>query len=138
MSYTNTRQFWSSANLTLDGATDLNAGFVAANRIQVMKIGLRVTNTGAGGATVVFERRRGASTDTTIETIVIPAADSNGILFYTDNSPSFVPIEFLPGDILNLAVTEGATAPTAIACIEYFINDINMEDAESATVVESA
>ena len=138
MSYNNTRQFWSSDEQTLNGASDLELPFVAFNRIQVVKVGLRVTNNAAGGAAVVFERRRGVSTDTTIETVTIPAADNDGILLYADNSPSFVPIEFLPGDVLNLAVTESGTAPTAIACIEYFINDINMEDAESATVVESA
>lgn len=137
MSYNNTRQFWSGPVLTLNGATDLPQEFIAFNRIQIVKIGLRAVDTAAGGASVLFERRRG-TTDSAIETVVIPAADSNGILFYTDNSPSFVPIEFLPGDQLNLAVTESGTAPTAHALVEYFINDINMEDAESATVVESA
>ena len=129
--------FWSSAEQTLNGATDLELPFVAMSRLVITKVALRVTNNAAGGAVVTFERRRGVSTDTTVEAVTIPAADNDGIMLYTDIAPASQ-IEFLPGDVLNLAVSESGTAPTAIAVIEYFVVQSDLERLESATVVESA
>jgi hypothetical protein len=129
------RHLWSSPEQTLNGATDLELTFVNLNRVQIHKIALRVTNNAAGGATVVFERRRNVSTDTTIETVVIPAADTDGILVYTE---VLTPVVFEPGDVLNLAVTESGTAPTAIALVEYSILDEDLDAIASTIVVESA
>jgi len=134
MSY-NDRHFWSSAEQTLNGATDLELPFAALEPILIHKIGLRVTNTAAGGAAVTFERRRNVSTDTTIEVVTIPASDNDGLLLYTDD---FTPVEFLPGDVLNLAVVEGGTAPTAFAVIEYSHRDAELENVAVTIAVESA
>jgi hypothetical protein len=136
MSYSENR-IWSSAVLTLNGATDLEQAFVAMSRLVITKVALRVTSADAGGAVVTFERRRGVSTDTTVEVVTIPAADNDGIMLYTDVAPADQ-IEFLPGDILNLAVSESGTAPTAHAVVEYFVVESDLERLESATVVESA
>lgn len=137
MSYED-RRLWQSQEQTLNGATDLELPFVHLNRIQVHKIGLRVTNNAAGGASVVFERRRLVNTDTTIETVVIPAADSDGKLYYTE---LFTPFVLLPGDTINLAVTETGTAPTAIAVVEYSLLDVDLDsvnllaDSTGATIL---
>jgi hypothetical protein len=136
MSYSDVKQ-WSSAEQTLNGATDLELPFVAMSRLVITKVALRVTNNAAGGAVVTFERRVGVSTDTTIEAVTIPAADNDGIMLYTDVAPASQ-IEFAPGDVLNLAVSESGTAPTAVAVIEYFVVDSDLERLESATLVESA
>lgn len=124
MSYSD-RHTWASAEQTLEAATDLELPFVSTLNLVIHKIGLRVTNTAAGGASVVFEDRVNASTDTTIETVVIPAADSDGELFYTEILAGYV---LSPGHILNLAVTETGTAPTAIAVVEYSISDVDLSD----------
>jgi hypothetical protein len=134
MSYED-RHLWSSPEQTLNGATDLELTFCNLNRIQVHKIALRVTNNAAGGASVVFERRRNVSTDTTIETVVIPTADSDGIMYYTEVT---TPVVFEPGDVLNLAVTESGTAPTAIALVEYSILDEDLDAVAATIAVESA
>lgn len=136
MSYSDVH-VWTSALQTLNGATDLELPFVAMSRLVITKVGLRLSSADAGGASVVFERRRSASTDTTIETVVVPAADHDGDLVYVEIDPADQ-IEFLPGDCLNLAVTEAGTAPTAYAVVEYFLVDTNMEKEESDYVVESA
>lgn len=120
------RHLWNSVDQTLEAATDLELPFAPINRVVIHKIGLRVTNTAAGGASVVFEDRTGASTDTTIETVVIPAANNDGNLLYTEILAGYV---LLPGHVINLAVTESGTAPTAIATIEYSILDIEPLDA---------
>ena len=135
MSYSD-RHTWASDEQTLNGATDLELPFVSTLNLVIHKIGLKVTNTGAGGATVVFEDRVNASTDTTIETVVVPAADSDGELFYTEILAGYV---FSPGHILNLAVTESGTAPTAIAVVEYSILDADLADTlATAETTESA
>ena len=132
MSYSD-RHTWASAEQTLNGAGDLELPFVSTLNLVIHKIGLKVTNTGDGGATVVFEDRINASTDTTIETVVIPAADSDGELFYTEILAGYV---FSPGHILNLAVTESGTAPTAIAVVEYSFLEVALSD--RSLLVESA
>lgn len=120
------RHLWNSVDQTLEAATDLELPFAPMNRVTIHKIGLRVTNTAAGGATVLFEDRTGASTDVSIETVVIPAANNDGNLLYTKLA---APYDLLPGHVLNLAVTESGTAPTAIATVEYSISDIEEENA---------
>ncbi len=110
------RHQWASAEQTLNGATDLELPFVFLNDVVIHKIGLKVTNTAAGGAAVLFEDRVGASTDVSIETVTIPAADNDGNVLYTEILAGYV---LQAGHILNLAVTEGGTAPTAIAIVEY-------------------
>lgn len=135
MSYSE-RQTWASVEQTLNGAADLELPFVSTLKITIHKIGLKVTNNANGGASVVFEDRINASTDTTIETVVIPASDSDGELFWTNIPAGYV---FHPGHILNLAVTEGGTAPTAIAVVEFSIEQAQMSDtAATAETTESA
>lgn len=135
MSYSD-RHMWASAEQTLNGAMDLELPFVSSLRLVIHKIGLRVTNTAAGGATVVFEDRVNASTDVTIETVVIPASDQDGELLYTEILAGYV---LNPGHILNLAVTETGTAPTAIAVVEYSILDADLSDTlATAETTESA
>lgn len=132
------RHLWTSANLTLNGATDLDVetGFAPMERITIHKIALMPTNNAAGGATVVFEKRSVASTDVTIETVVIPAADHQGDLIFTEIVAG---VEMTPGQRLNLAVTEGGTAPTAYALVEYSINENSLaDDNTSGVVIESA
>ena len=130
------RHLWISRELTLNGATDLEAHFAPLNRVTVHKIALMPTDSAAGGATVVFERRRVASTDSTIETVVVPAADHQGDVLFTDIPAGF---ELVPGDRINLAVTESGTAPTALALVEYSINDLNLDvDGSSGVLIESA
>lgn len=135
MSYSD-RHTWASAEQTLNGATDLELPFVSTLRLTIHKIGLKVTNNATGGATVVFEDRINASTDTTIETVVLPATDQDGELFWTTIPAGYV---FNPGHILNLAVTESGTAPTAIAVVEYSLRDSLLSDTDStAETTESA
>lgn len=129
------RHLWSGAEQTLNGATDLELPLAFLNRVQIHKIALRVTSADAGGASVVFERRRNVSTDTTIETVVIPAADTDGIMVYTE---VLNPVVFEPGDVLNLAVTESGTAPTAIPMVEYSILDEDLDAVAATIAVESA
>ena len=130
------RHIWMSRELTLNGATDLEAHFAPLNRVTIHKIALMPTDTAAGGATVVFEKRQVASTDATIETVIIPAANHQGDVIWTDVSSGY---EFVPGDRLNLAVTESGTAPTALALLEYSINDLNLDvDGTSGVLIESA
>lgn len=135
MSYCD-RHTWASAEQTLDGAGDLELPFVSTLNIVIHKIGLKVTNTAAGGATVTFEDRINASTDATIEVVTIPASDSDGELFYTEILAGYV---FSPGHILNLAVVESGTAPTAIATVEYSFLDSDLSDTlATAETTESA
>lgn len=135
MSYSD-RHTWSSDVNTLEAATDLEQTFVSTLRLVIHKIGLKVTSTAAGGATVVFEDRVNASTDVTIETVVIPASDQDGELIYTEVLAGYV---LNPGHILNLAVTETGTAPTAIAVVEYSILDADLSDTlATAETTESA
>lgn len=129
------RHLWMSRELTLNGATDLEAHFAPLNRVTIHKIAMMPTDAAVGGATVVFERRRVASTDTTIETVVIPAADHQGDLIYTEVVNGF---DLVPGDRINLAVTEGGVAPTALALIEYSINDMDLDAGTAGVVIESA
>ena len=124
MSYSD-RHTWASAEQALNGASDLELPFVSTLNLVIHKIGLKLTSADAGGATVVFEDRVNASTDTTIETVTIPAADGDGEIFYTEILAGYV---FSPGHILNLAVTESGTAPTAIAVVEYSILDSDLAD----------
>lgn len=124
-----------SQTLALDGATAVVTEFAVINRANIHKVAIRATNTGAGGASVVFARRRGASTDTTIATVVVPAADSNGTTFYKE----ITSVDFLPGDLLLATVTEGATAPTSMILVEYSINDVDLQSSVvPATTVVSA
>src|SRR5512147_1455532 len=106
----NDRHIWNSASLTLNGATDLEPSFVAVERVRIHRIALTAGDTAAGGASVVFEDRVDTNTDATIETVVIPASNSIGTMFYTDLATSYV---LDPGHRINLAVTEGGTAPIA-------------------------
>ena len=123
MSYSD-RHHWASAVQTLEAATDLELPFVFLKPVRIHRIGLKVTNTAAGGAAVLFEDRIDASTDASIETVTIPAADSDGSVFYTDLDTTTSGGYLLEaGHILNLAVTETGTAPTAIAVIEYSISE---------------
>lgn len=133
MSYSD-RHVWSSPVQTLEAATDLELTFVSTQPVRIHRIGLKATNTAAGGASVLFEDRIDASTDTSIETVVIPAADSDGTLFYTDIASGYV---LEAGHVINLAVTESGTAPTAIAVIEYSLED-RADASLGAEVVESA
>lgn len=137
MSYSD-RHMWASAEQTLNGATDLELPFVFLKPVCIHRIGLKVTNTAAGGASVLFEDRTGASTDVSIETVVIPAADSDGELFWTDLDTTTSGGYLLEaGHILNLAVTEGGTAPTAIAVVEYSIQE-RADSALGSACTESA
>lgn len=135
MSYSD-RHLFTSVVQTLDGATDLEIAFAPLNRVTIHKIGLMPVNNAAGGVTVTFERRRVATTDTTIEVVVIPAADHQGDVIYTEVISGFV---FEVGDRLNLAISaEAATAPTAYALLEYSINDVDLDAGTSGVVIESA
>lgn len=137
MSYSD-RHIWQSVEQTLEAATDLELPFVFTMPVRIHRIALKVTNTAAGGASVLFEDRTGASTDAAIETVVIPAADSDGELFYTDVFSTTVGGYLLEaGHILNLAVTESGTAPTAIAVVEYSLED-RADAALGSAVTESA
>ena len=127
------RNQWASAEQTLNGAGDLELPFTFLNDVVIHKIGLRVTNTAAGGAAVLFEDRTGASTDTSIETVTIPAADNDGNTLFTEIPAGYV---LQAGHILNLAVTEGGTAPTAIAVVEYSFLEVALSD--RSLLVESA
>ena len=127
------RHQWASAEQTLNGATDLELPFTFLNDVVIHKIGLRVTNTATGGAAVLFEDRTGASTDTSIETVTIPAADNDGNTLFTEILAGYV---LQAGHILNLAVTEGGTAPTAIAVVEYSFLEVALAD--RSLLVESA
>jgi hypothetical protein len=129
----NEREVFTSTELTLEGATDLEMPFTFLNDVVIHKIGLHVSNTAAGGATVTFEDRTGASTDTTIEVVVIPAANNDGNTLYTEIAAGYV---LQAGHILNLAVVEGATAPTAYAIVEYSHLDVAL--ARRALLVVSA
>lgn len=129
------RHQWSSRELTLDGATDLELHFAPVMRVTIHKLFMMPTNTAAGGATCLFEQRRVATTDVSIETVVIPAANHQGDLIWTNIPAGF---ELVPGDRINLAVTESGTAPTAIALIEYSFNDSKLADGTSGVVIESA
>ena len=136
MSYSNPRQLWMSRELTLNGASDLETFFAPLNRVVIHKIGMMPTNNAAGGATCVFEKRQVATTDATIETVTIPAADHQGDVIYTEILAGFV---LVPGDRVNIAVTEGGTAPTALALIEYSIDDYNLvNDGTSGVAIVSA
>ena len=130
------RHLWQSRELTLNGATDLEAHFAPLNRVTIHKIALMPTSSDAGGATVVFEQRKVASTDVTIETVIIPAANHQGDVIVTEVLAGF---SMVPGDRLNLAVTETGTAPTALALIEYSIDEIELlSEGTSGVVIESA
>lgn len=135
MSYSD-RHIWRSALQTLNGATDLDTtvGFVATQPVRIHRIGLQALDTAAGGASVVFEDRINTSTDATIETVVIPAANSIGTLFYTDLATPYV---LEAGHRINLAVTEAGTAPVAVAVIEYSLED-RADSALGDEMVESA
>ena len=134
MSYSD-RHLWMSRELTLNGATDLETHFAPLNRVVIHKIGMMATNNASGGAACVFERRRVASTDSTIETVTIPAADHQGDMIFTEILAGYT---LVPGDRINIAVTEGGTAPTALALIEYSIDDMDLSDGTSGVVIESA
>ena len=137
MSYSD-RHHWASAEQTLNGATDLELPFVFLKPVVIHRIGMKVTNTAAGGAAVLFEDRTGASTDTSIETVTIPAADSDGELFWTDlDTTTGVGYLLEAGHILNLAVTESGTAPTAIAVVEYSVQE-RADAALGSALTESA
>jgi hypothetical protein len=129
----NERSQWCSAVQTLEAATDLELPFTFLNDVVIHKIGLRVTNTAAGGASVLFEDRTGASTDVPIETVVIPAADNDGNTLYTEILAGYV---LQAGHILNIAVTETGTAPTAHVLVEYSHLDVAL--ANRPLMVESA
>lgn len=137
MSYSD-RHMWSSAELTLNGASDLELPFVSLKPVRIHRIGLKASDTAAGGASVLFEDRTGASTDVSIETVVIPAADSDGELFWTDLDTTTSGGYLLEaGHIVNLAVTEGGTAPTAYAVIEYSFEE-RADSALGSACTESA
>lgn len=130
------RQLWMSRELTLNGATDLEAHFAPLNRVLIHKIAMMPTDSAAGGATCVFEQRKVASTDATIETVTIPAANHQGDLIVTELTSPFT---MIPGDRLNIAVTESGTAPTALALVEYSIDTIELlSEGTSGVVIESA
>ena len=134
MSYSD-RHLWNSSEVDLNGATDLEvATFAPLNRVVIHKIGVLVTSTAAGGAVVTFEDRVDATTDTTIEAVTIPAADSDGNLYFTEIVAGYV---LLPSHKLNFAVSESGTGPTAILMIEYSILDVDL-DATDSDVIESA
>ena len=116
---------YNDRHLFSTGSLDLNALgeqllFAPLNRISVHKIALRVSGTDAAGATITFARRRGASTDTTIGTVVLPAASQQGKLLYKEIT---TPVEVLPGDIVIATTVEAGGANVAQMCFEYSIND---------------
>jgi hypothetical protein len=135
------RHMWNSQLLTLNGASDLSAEtsggpvFVAVERVLIHRIALTVLDTAAGGASVLFEDRKDTTTDASIETVVIPAANHIGTMFYTDLAS---PYELEPGHRLNLAVTESGTAPIAVASIVYSLADAKISDTDFAEAVVSA
>ena len=137
MSYSD-RHHWASDVQTLNGATDLEVPFVFLKPVRIHRIGMKVTSADAGGAAVLFEDRTGASTDVSIETVTIPAADSDGELFWTDLDTTTSGGYLLEaGHILNLAVTESGTAPTAHALVEYSIEE-RADSALGSALTESA
>ncbi len=107
-------------------STDINgiavtSLFAFANRGLVHKVAVRVNGTDASGASgIVFARRRAASTDTTIATVVLPVSNNNGITFY--KLPT-APVEMLPGDEIIVTVTEAGGALLVNFIFEYSIND---------------
>jgi len=122
----NDRHMFTGSLLTLNGASDLSAEtsggfiFVASERVKIHRLTLTALDTAAGGASVLFEDRVDTNTDASIETVVIPAANSIGTMFYTDLATPYV---LEPGHRINLAVTEGGTAPIAVAGIVYSLED---------------
>ena len=130
------RRLWMSREIDLETTGDYEMHFAPLNRVVIHKIAIMPTSADAGGAGCTFERRRVASTDATIEVVTVPAANHQGDVIFTEILAGYT---LVPGDRLNIAGTQASgTGPTAIALMEYSIDDMDLSDGTTAVVIESA
>jgi hypothetical protein len=129
------RHLYSDVSRDFDAisGTTVVTTFAPLNRVNVHKVGIRITSSQAGTGSVGFSRRRGASTDTLFATVTI-IASADGKLLYEEVAN---PTEFVPGDILILVVAaDSGTTPTGVPVIEYSINDEKLGDVGVQAVAE--
>jgi hypothetical protein len=131
---------YSDRHIWNDDSRDYNAiasstvvtTFAPINRVNVHKVGIRITSSQTGTGSVGFSRRRAAATDTLFATVTI-SASADGKLLYEEVA---TPTEFLPGDILILVVAaDSGTTPTGVAAVEFSINDEKLSDVGVQAVV---
>lgn len=95
--------------------------FTIADDVEIVEIGLIIAGADAGGATVKFDKRPTAGSDTSrgdgdIGEITIPAADSLGKVLYEKVSDTTV----LRGEQIVVQVTaEGVTALNVVPYYKY-------------------
>jgi len=107
--------------------------FAPANRVAIHKIGIHQNGASQTGTTsVVFARRVGASTDTTIGTIVTLASTVGKLLYLKLTTP----VVLEPGDVVILTSTKSGTSTPGTPVLEYSIND--EQDTQPANAVVTA
>jgi len=107
--------------------------FAPANRVAIHKVGINQSGaTQTGTTSVVFARRVGVSTDTTIETVVTLASTVGKLLYVKLTTP----IVLEPGDRVIITSTKSGTSTPGVPVLEYSIND--EEDTQPANAVVSA
>lgn len=105
--------------------------FAPANRVAIHKIGINQSGASQTGTTsVVFARRVGASTDTTIGTIVTLASTVGKLLY----SKLTTPVVLQPGDRVIITSTKSGTSTPGVPVLEYSINDEEDTQATNAAV----
>ncbi len=107
--------------------------FAPAQRVAIHKVGLYQNGASqTGTASVVFTKRVGASTDTTIATIVTLASTVGKLLYKKLTTPTVLE----PGDAIVVVGTKSGTSTPATPVLEYSLLD--EVDTQPANAVVSA
>lgn len=107
--------------------------FAPANRVAIHKVGINQSGASQTGTTsVVFARRVGASTDTTIATVVTLASTVGKLLYKKLTTP----VVLEPGDRVIITSTKTGVSSPGVPVLEYSIND--EEDTQPSNAVVTA
>lgn len=112
--------------------------FTFARSAQIIRVGIVVTGTDAGGGTIVFDKRPTAGSDTSrgaadMGSITLPASDQQGNFLYEEPSSE---LTVAAGDQIVCEVTvDSGTGPNFVPVIHYLpLTDVmaNESDASAA------
>lgn len=124
------------------GAASADHGeLICVKNCKVTRVMFILTEEAAGGSSVapqvVFTKRptpNSATGEAVVDTLVVPDGTAVGKCVYADPDP----VEFAPGDSMELSHVIGTGSPTGIGVYGFICEEVPEEPANNSDMIESA